>query len=93
VLATLLAGFASNAVFADEMLAPEGGLRSMLALLEKWCRWPGPPNHAWNRRVPMFIHFWLDLMSTLFFPPHFSSLHGVTRVELLGFLNSFSFGC
>ena len=51
VVATLLAGFASSAVFADEMLACGGALHAMVALLEKWSRWPGPPNHAWNRRA------------------------------------------
>lgn len=51
VLATLLAGFASSTLFVDEMLARGGAAPAFIALLQQWCRWQGPPNHAWNRQA------------------------------------------
>ena len=55
VIATLLAGFACCAVYADEMLPRGGTLHAFVALLQKWSVWPGPPNHAWNRWAPKAI--------------------------------------
>ncbi len=51
VLTTLLAGFASSTLFADDMLARDGAAPAFIALLQQWCRWQGPPNHAWNRQA------------------------------------------
>ena len=55
VVATVLAGFAVCAVFADEMLPREGTMHAFVALLQQWSVWPGPPDHVWNRWAPFLL--------------------------------------
>jgi hypothetical protein len=67
VISTLLAGYASNATFADEILKRGGALHSYVALLQKWCAWSGPPNHMWNRCMIQSVFSSVECLGILSF--------------------------